>query len=235
MPYFVARPSTKSTTNVRQDAIRSAKAPDMERSIFDARGRRKYLVPNERAEFLRAAIQAGGEIATFCAVLTYCGPRISEVLALTSERIDHGAGTINFKTLKQRTKGATRAIPVPTRLFPFLDNVHGYRAASLDERTAQQRLWPWSRTTAWRRVKEVMQCTSIPPYLRTPRALRHGFATGARMQKIELDLIQELLGHTDIRNTAIYTKVVTDEKRLIVKRTWRRLPELPQRPCNSAV
>jgi integrase/recombinase XerD len=235
MPYFVSGVSRKSTSNIGQWAIPSAKAPYMEQSIFDARGRRKYLVPNERAEFLRAAIQAGGEVATFCAILTFCGPRISEVLGLTPERVDHGAGTINFKTLKQRTKGATRAIPVPRRLFALLDNVHGYRAASLDERTAQRRLWPWSRTTAWRRVKEVMRRTSIPPYLRTPRALRHGFATGARMQKIELDLIQELLGHTDIRNTAIYTKVVTDEKRLIVKRTWRKLPGLPQRPGKSAV
>jgi integrase len=207
----------------------------MEHSIYDTRGRRKYLTPKERAEFLRLAIAVGGEIASFCAVLTICGPRISEALSLVPERIDDGAGTINFKTLKRRTEGVTRAVPVPTRFFKFLDNVHGYRAASLDERTAQQRLWSWSRTTAWRRVKEVMKRTSVPPYLRTSRALRHGYATDAYIQKVALDLIQELLGHADIRNTAIYTKVMTDEKRLIVKRTWRKLPELPQRGSNSAV
>lgn len=206
----------------------------MEQSIYDARGRRKYVTPKERAEFLRAAIGIGDEVASFCAVLIICGPRISEALALVPERIDDGAGTINFKTLKRR-KGITRAVPVPRHLFEFLDIVHGYRAASLDEYWAQQRLWTWSRTTAWRRVKEVMKRTSIPSYLRTSRALRHGFATDAYIQDIALNLIQELLGHADIRNTAIYTQVVTNEKRLIVKRTWRKLPELPQRRSNSAV
>ncbi len=66
-------------------------------SLYDNRGRRKYLVPKERWGFLRAALEIGGKIGTFCAVLAFCGARISEVLALTPERIDDGDSVIVFE------------------------------------------------------------------------------------------------------------------------------------------
>ena len=197
----------------------------MEYSLYDGRGRRKYLVASERNAFLQAAIRAGGEMATFCAVLTFSGARISEALALTPERIDEGNGTIIFETLKRRKKGLYRAIPVPRNLLRRLDRVHQYREARHDPVKAGARLWTWCRSTGWRHVKLLMKSVGIPDYLATPKSLRHSFGTEGVGKLVPLTLVKELLGHADIRSTEIYTMVVGREKRVLTQRTWPKNAE----------
>src|ERR1700761_6540622 len=111
MPDFVSKLLAKSISNIWPAPAVGSKASQMEWSLYDGRGRRKYLVPKERGSFLQAALQVGGKTASFCAVLMFSGARISEVLALTPERIDDGNQTIIFETLKRRSKGVYRAVP----------------------------------------------------------------------------------------------------------------------------
>src|SRR5437016_5576418 len=122
--------------------------------LFDATGQRKYLTPVQRQTFLREAEKAPREVFTFCATLAHTGCRISEALALTGTRVDIAAGVLVLESLKKRRKGIFRAVPVPRELLQALDSVHDLRAV------ADSRLWKWSRTTAWRRVKEVMEAAS---------------------------------------------------------------------------
>lgn len=220
MANSVAGQIRKSTNNIRLELTNSQKSSSMDWSLYDGRGRRKYLVGRERGAFLRAALQVGGPIATFCAVLTLCGARISEALSLTPERIDEASGTITFMTLKQRGKVTFRAVPVPRHLLRYLDGVHHYREAQRDPERAMQRLWPWSRTTGWRHVKRVMCRTSNPSYLATARALRHAFGAEAASKSVSLTLIKKWMGHRDIRTTEIYTSLVGREERLLASRTW---------------
>src|SRR5580693_4157173 len=163
-------------------------------SLYDAQGRRKYLVPSERAEFIRAAISHGGSEGAFCAILGFCGPRISEALNLTAFRIDDGAETINFETLKRRKSGIIRAVPVPRELLDFLDDVLGYRAAQDDSTAGTQHLFPWCRTTGWKAVRSVMCEAGVPAFLRKPKALRHAFGINATCERITLGLVQQWLG-----------------------------------------
>ncbi len=192
-------------------------------SIFDSRGRRKYLIATERQAFMRAALAAGDDVMTFCAVLVFCGARISEALALTHERIDAAEGLIIFETLKRRQRGIVRAVPVPHELFALFECVHDSCAARLDPARANTRLWVWSRTTAWRRVKEVMRDAGIPEYLCKPKALRHGFCIAAVLDSIVITLISKWLGHARLETTQEYTKVVGPEERALASRTWRAL------------
>ncbi len=192
-------------------------------SLFDTHGRRKYLVAKERQAFLRAAFAKGDEIGTFCAVLVLCGPRISEALALTPERVDRAAGIITFETLKRRRHGVMRSVPVPTELLGFLDRVHCLSAVAADPMQTTQRIWPWSRTTAWRYVKAVMAEADIPEYLQQPKALRHGFGASAANNLVVLTLIQKWLGHAKLETTEHYTHLVGREERLLAKRTWREV------------
>lgn len=193
----------------------------MEYSLFDTHGRRKYLVPLERSRFLRAALKAKGKTASFCAVLALSGARISEVLTLTPERIDEANTAINFETLKQRKRGQTRAVPVPRELILFLDGVHHFSEAQRDPELARERLWTWSRTTAWRRVKAVMRMASAPSFVAMPKALRHAFGVEATLESVALTMVQKWLGHADIKTTTIYTTVIGPEERALAKRTWR--------------
>ena len=93
--------------------------------IIDKNGQRLYLTESEREAFLKAANQAKREIRTFCMVMAYTGCRISEVLSLTRKSIDFGQKAIIVETLKKRTKGQYRVIPVPESLLDTLNMVHG--------------------------------------------------------------------------------------------------------------
>ena len=195
-------------------------------SLYDERGRRKYLAPLERKQFLQAALDVGGETGSFCAVLVFSGARISEVLALTPERIDDTNGTVNFETLKRRKRGHVRAVPVPKNLLSYLDGVHEYREAQHDPERANRRLWNFSRTTAWRRVKRVMQRAEQPSHLSQPKALRHAFGAEAALGGIPLTMVKKWLGHARIETTEIYTTLVGREERAVARQTWKRLAKL---------
>ena len=67
-------------------------------TLYDGRGSRKYLTPNERRAFAATALRMAPPILTFCLTLLYTGARVSEVLALTPERIDVAKSAIIFET-----------------------------------------------------------------------------------------------------------------------------------------
>ena len=221
MSDFVAEVLAKSIANIGRVLGKQRTTSRMSWSLYDVRGRRKYLVPKERWAFLDAALDIGGAVATFCATLAFTGARISEVLALTPERLDEANGTINIETLKRRRRGIIRVVPVPLKLFDLLDAVHNFRTAQLDPISTSERLWPWSRTTAWRRVKDVMRHAGEPEYVSKPKALRHAFGAEATLKMISPLLVQKWMGHARIETTQIYTTLVGPEERSLARITWR--------------
>lgn len=192
----------------------------MEWSLFDGSGKRKYLVRSERIAFVQAAREIGGATGTLCLTLAFTGARISEVLALTVERVDEAGGVLVFETLKRRSRGIFRAVPVPGDLFDALDTVHSVRRRQIDSETHSERLWTWSRPTAWGHVKAVMRRAGIPAYVAQPKALRHAFGVGAVQNRVALSLVQKWLGHARIETTVYYATPVGDEERALAKLVW---------------
>lgn len=194
----------------------------MSGSLFDRSGIRKYLTARERIAFARAAYRQKEELATFCLALAYTGARISELLAVTRERIDIANGAIVFETLKRRRQGIFRVIPVSRRLLALLLRVHDLDAPGRDPK---ERLWKWGRTTAWKYVKLVMRVANVHPSLTTARAVRHAFGADAVQNGVALNIVQRWMGHARIETTAIYTNVVGKEERELARRTWQSIEQ----------
>ena len=182
--------------------------------LYDRTGKRKYLTPAERRDFLRAAETAPREVRTFCETLTHTGCRISEALGLTAARVDVGAGVLVLESLKRRRKGIYRAVPVPPDFLETLEDVHDLDALG------DGRLWDWSRTTGWRRVREVMDAADIRGLYATPKGVRNGFGINAVTCDVPLNMTQKWLGHARIATTSIYTDAIGPEEQKIAERMW---------------
>ncbi len=188
--------------------------------IYDKTGKRKYLTVKERQAFISVAQKFPATVSTFCLMLACTGARISEVLAVTPERIDIEAGFVVIESLKKRRRGMYRAIPVPHALLRRLEVTHDVAAAQLDMKLRTSSIWPWSRTTAWTLVKRVMLEAGVAPDRAMPKALRHAFGVCAIQRGVPLNIVQKWLGHARISTTAIYADAVGAEERMLLKRMW---------------
>lgn len=193
---------------------------------YDHSGNRKYATIKERRKFLRVAkTKASRPVYTFCLVLALTGGRLSEVLALTPRQIDIGAGVIVIRSLKKRKQHAPtyRAIPIPADVLKEVDAAHAIKAAQRDPERIDAPIWPWCRTTAWKRVKEVMRAAGISGPQASPKGLRHGFAVGALVAGVPEVTVMRWLGHARLETTMIYTEAIGAEAQAIAKRMWEPL------------
>jgi len=190
--------------------------------LHNTQGKRLYLTADERRAFMAVAAKADRPVRTFCAVLHDTGCRISEALALTPERIDLTGRAITIRSLKKRREGVYRTVPVPPVLLDTLDMVHGLQEAHKRGRGhADQPLWNWSRTTAWRRVSAVMEAAGISggPH-RSPKGLRHGYGVHAISSGVPLNMLSKWMGHASLEVTAIYANALGAEEQGIAARMW---------------
>ena len=188
--------------------------------LYDPEGRRKYLTIAERRAFLKAAQRLPGHERTFCHVIAYTGGRLSEVLALTPQRIDFAARVVIFESLKKRRRGVYRAIPIPPVVLDELDLVHGIRAAQQDEPSAKKPLWRFRRTTAWKLIKRTMANASINGPQASPKGLRHAFAVAALQAGVPINFVRKWLGHARLSTTEIYADAVGEEEQAIARKFW---------------
>lgn len=197
-----------------------AKAKSSPVSLHDHKGHRLYLTAGERVAFLAAARQFPREVRTLCVILHDTGCRVSEALFLTPDRVDFSGKAVVFETLKKRTRGVFRAVPVPDATLDLLAMVHGLRERKRG-RQKTDLLWPWSRITAWRRVLEVMDAAQIAdgPH-KCPKGLRHGYGVHAISRNIPLNMLSKWMGHASLEVTAIYANALGEEQRNIAARMW---------------
>jgi integrase/recombinase XerD len=182
--------------------------------MFDRGGIRKYLNSAERRAFLRATRKVKDPYCkVFLQTLFHTGCRISEALNVLAAHVDLTNNAVTFETMKRRKKGCFRAVPVPDKLTKVLDSLSEGKPPS-------ERLWKFSRPTAYRLVKETMNAARISGSMACPKGLRHGFGVACVAAKIPLTMIQKWMGHALIETTAIYLDVLGEEERALAKRLW---------------
>lgn len=188
-------------------------------SLHDPRGR-KYLNTAERRRFLTALDQCAPPLRLFCLTLMWSGCRVSEALALAPINFDLDSGVVEFETLKRRQRGIVRQIPLPSDFLDELNILFKLESAQHNPQMAHVRLWPWTRSTAWRYVKKVMRAGGIYGNSAMPKGLRHTFGVAA-FHSVPPHLVQRWLGHASLRTTAIYGDVSGEEERVFAERIWR--------------
>lgn len=134
-----------------------------------------------------------------------CGLRISEALRLTNQDI---AGRPEI--LRIVGKGnKERLIPVLPIVWQAIDKYIGLRPfGNQPEDTIFRsvRGLPMSPRMAEKVIENLRNYMQLPDYV-TPHALRHTFATALLSNGADLRTLQELLGHSSLSTTQIYTKV----------------------------
>jgi integrase/recombinase XerC len=133
-----------------------------------------------------------------------CGLRISEALSL---KIADVAG--RPETLRILGKGGKeRLVPVLPAVWDAVEKYLELRAAwdRGDPLFVSVRSLPMTPRMAQKQLEKIRNFLRLPDYV-TPHALRHTFATALLSGGMDLRLLQELLGHSSLSTTQLYTKV----------------------------
>ena len=135
-----------------------------------------------------------------------CGLRISEAASLAVENVH-----LNERLLIVHGKGdKERMVPfgeaARERLIAYLDDVRPLLVGRkiVDEVFVNYKGEPMSRKGIWKRFKELEALSGVHAKVHT---LRHSFATHLLAGGADLRAVQELLGHSDLSTTQIYTHV----------------------------
>jgi tyrosine recombinase xerD len=144
------------------------------------------------------------------------GTRISEALDITLDDFRHAAD--GERILRVTGKGSKqRIVPIGqaavdacneyvVRARPMLAKGTSH-ALFLNTRGAQLK-----RQSAWKVLQEAAQQAGISTKI-SPHTLRHSFATHLLSGGADVRTVQELLGHSSVTTTQIYTHVSADDMR----------------------
>lgn len=158
--------------------------------------------------------------------LTYgSGLRVSELVTLKLSSVQLRADKTVSEFLIVSGKGSKeRMVPISAPARAALKNYLGARGAFVQERGASPWLFPYHRAEGYvtRQQFGVMLKTlalnaGLDPQAISPHTLRHSFATHLLEGGADLRVIQELLGHSDIATTQIYTHVAGSRLKQLVE------------------
>ena len=181
--------------------------------LYSKQADRLYLNKSERMHFEFIADVQAPETRHLCHILLYTGCRLSEALNLRLCDIQREEGCIAINSLKKRDKQHVRQVPVPKYL---LDDIY----YDFGKYSRNKKLFPFSRTTAWTRVKTIMNEARVVGIQATPKGLRHSFGVHCAFSNVAMPLCQKWMGHADIKTTAIYYQICGKEEILMAKRMW---------------
>jgi integrase/recombinase XerD len=143
--------------------------------------------------------------------LTYSsGLRVSEICSMRIENLDLQNGllrVISGKGSKDRMVPVGRPAVKALEKYLVLARASFVRPKSGGQVFLSGRGKPISRKTVWHLIKLYAERAGLDPRKVKPHLLRHCFATHLLAGGADLRVIQEMLGHSDIATTQIYTKV----------------------------
>jgi integrase/recombinase XerD len=157
-------------------------------------------------------------------VLYATGLRVSELVALPLSASRSGA-----RMIVVRGKGnKERLVPLNEAsrhaMADYLATMEAFKTSKNKNAAGSKWLFPsfgesghLTRQHFARDLKELAASAGLAPRLVSPHVLRHAFASHLLHNGADLRIVQTLLGHTDISTTQIYTHVVEERLKSLVR------------------
>ncbi len=141
---------------------------------------------------------------TILALFYSTGMRLSELIGLRSEQIDYGRATL--KVLGKGNK--ERVLPLSPFLLESLQRYEQWKKQYVDQPgptfLVTEKGKPLYPRYVWKLVNEYLGgATTLDK--KSPHVLRHSFATHLMNQGADLNAVKELLGHSSLAATQVYT------------------------------
>lgn len=150
---------------------------------------------------------------TMLEILYATGIRVTELISLRLEDVNLSNGYIKVKK-----KSNERQIPLGQLslkcLKDYITNVRPLLIKSEEEKTlfVNTNGQKMTRQGYWKILKQYKEQAKIDKDI-TPHTIRHSFAVHLLQNGTEIKKVQELLGHTDVASTMLYTQITgMDEK-----------------------
>ncbi|MEC0091106.1 tyrosine-type recombinase/integrase [Paenibacillus macquariensis] len=205
-------------------------ALDIKKSKTDKNRAPIYL---EEAEMLRFFSAVEGKhrdrnLAIFL-LMAYMGLRVGEVHALNL-----GDFNAERRSLSVFGKGRKwRTVPIPEVVCPMLERAVNERLEPKRNKEVAMFISQKGRRLSIRSIQQAASDTfdrfqsDISPLQRTlysSHKLRHSFATMILRKGADIRTVQELLGHSSIQTTTVYTHITSREKEEAMSRLTLDLP-----------
>jgi integrase/recombinase XerD len=157
-------------------------------------------------------------------VLYATGLRVSELVSLPRSAARHEARMIVVRGKGNKERLVPLNEAARQAMADYLVATDAAKAEKKRGAAASKWLFPSSgesghltRQHFARDLKELAAASGLAPRLVSPHVLRHAFASHLLHNGADLRIVQTLLGHTDISTTQIYTHVVEERLKSLVR------------------
>ena len=176
------------------------------------KGKRKKIEVQKGLESLESKLAYRDELLITC--LYSMGLRISEALKLTAGQFKN---EVSFLQIEGKG-GKTRLVPLQKHLLKMINDYLSRTKKSGNTPLFCNRYGlPLSRISCWKIIKKAALEARIETKI-SPHTLRHSCATHLLRAGADLRMVQELLGHSNVETTEIYTHVLSRDLELAIKK-----------------
>lgn len=205
--------------DVKENPAAELELPKVEKKIPE-------ILPLEKVELLLE--QPSGEEdkeirdKAMMELLYATGIRVTELISLKVEDIN-----LPLEYIRCGREAKSRIIPIgaqaKTALRRYMEKVRSNMVLRADEETLFVNCngKPMTRQGFWKIIKSYAKKAGIVEDI-TPHTLRHSFAAHLIENGADLRSVQEMLGHSDISTTQIYTKLTNQKLKTVYAKTHPR-------------
>ncbi len=168
----------------------------LQRRLFSVKNE---LTAEEYKRLVKAALNAQNErLALIIQAICSTGIRISELKFITVEAVRTGRAEISCK-------GKFRVIFLPDKLRAVLGNYIQKQKITAGAVFVTKKGNPVDRSNIWRDMKNLCESARVSPEKVFPHNLRHLFARSFYSLEKDISRLADVLGHSSISTTRIYT------------------------------